>query len=276
MADLKLEIVDRAGWRQVTPLSKALCYVGSDPRCDVVLEAARGGGVAPRHLQLLALPGAAGLRVVNLGDPVTLTGRSGARSLARLATLEIAEGDQIRLGDFTLLLGAGGGPARPPEPERRGTTGGLGAAAAPVAAAVAVSAAPAVNGVNGAHSGGARAIGLELRFPDQPLAPDAFLEGVLIIQNLGDRAGAQFRIEVQGLSAACYEIGPGPILFPNAQKEVLFRLRHPRGPSLPAGRQRFRITVTAPQAYPGEAAAVSQAVVVQPYHAHRVSVTPMD
>ena len=78
---------------------------------------------------------------------------------------------------------------------------------------------------------------------------------------------------VDGLDPACLEIGPGPLLFPNAEKEVPFRVHHPRSPKPPAGDYRLRIRATAPAAYPGESAIVTQMIHVLPYYSHRVRVT---
>lgn len=269
MAEINLVLTSRGGWRQAVKLTKPLALVGSDPRCDVVLDAARGLGAAARHLQLLSVPGQSALRLVNLADAVTVSGRQGLRSLAPRATLDLSDGDQIQVGEFTVSIGGAPGAAAPAvgrEPARPGAASSI-----PPAAPAAPADVPAAQG-----AGQARGIGLELRFPNLPLEPEQSLDGVLLVRNLGDQAGVQFRITVHGLSPECCQVGPAPILFPNAQKEVSIRLRHPCGPSLPAGRQRFRVTVTAPDSYPGETAAVSHAVQVQPYYAHRVVVTPVE
>jgi hypothetical protein len=268
MTEFQVEVFDRSNWRQVITLRKALVQVGSDPRNDVVLDPARGNGALPRHLQLLLAPGRAAPRLVNLGSAVTVAGAQGERDVAPNTVMDLAAGDRVRVGEFTLLIGrlagaaVNGGPAMavpaasPP----------AGAALAPGPAAIPVVARPA----------GIANLAVELKLPDTTLTTGRPLEGTLVVKNLGALAGVQLRIAVEGLPAECYEIGPAPILFPNAQKEVFFRLRHPSGPGLPAGRQRFRVAVTAPDSYPGETAAVLQALTVQSFHRHEVRLTPVE
>jgi hypothetical protein len=277
MSEFQLEVIDRGGWRQAVTLRKALSHIGSDPRNDVVLDAGRGRGVAPRHLQLLVGPGRPAPRLVNLGETVTVAGALGERQVPAHAVVDLAGGDRIKIGEFTLVVGrlVGTGslaaqvPAQStavPVPVPTSAAGG------PTAAPLATSPPAGVPSLAGAAHG----LGLELRLPDSTLTPEQPLEGVLVVQNLGDRAGVQFRIAVEGFPAECIEVGPAPILFPNAQKEVFFRLRHPRGPALLAGRQRFRVVVTAPEAYPGEIAAATKSVQVQAFYHHQVTVKPAD
>ena len=79
-----------------------------------------------------------------------------------------------------------------------------------------------------------------------------------------------FKIEVEGFDSDAYELGPAPILFPDVEKQVLFRLRHPQKPNPPAGDRRLTIRVTAP-AYPGEVATVSQVIQIAPHIKHSLS-----
>jgi hypothetical protein len=93
---------------------------------------------------------------------------------------------------------------------------------------------------------------------------------------VGDRAAVQFKIELEGLDPDSYEIGPGPVLFPNAEKTVTFRLRHPKRPYPPAGPHRITFHVTAPDAYPDERATISQEVEVAPFYRHKTRVVVID
>ena len=102
------------------------------------------------------------------------------------------------------------------------------------------------------------------------MAPDHPLTGSITVKNLGNQTGVQFKLEVDGLDPKYYEIGPAPILFPNVEREIYFHLRHPRSPELPAGDYRITIRATAPEAYPGEAAMVSQMIRILPYYSHEV------
>lgn len=270
MTEFQVEVFDRSNWRQAVTLRKALIQVGSDPRNDVVLDPARGNGALPRHLQLLAVPGRAALRLVNLGSVVSVAGAQGEREVAPQMVMDLAAGDRVRVGEFTLLIGRLAGAA--------GSSGPVTAApvaATPAPAGAAPSPAPAAIPVVASPAGPAN-LGVELKLPETTLTTERPLEGTLVVKNLGASAGVQLRIAVEGLPPECVEIGPAPILFPNAQKEVFFRLRHPGGPGLPAGRQRFRVAVTAPDSYPGETAAVLQALTVQVFHRHEVRLTPAE
>jgi hypothetical protein len=238
-------------------IEKRLIFVGRSPQNDIVLEATDGSGVSARHLQLFVAPGGqAGYRLVNVGDtPVYLSSAAGKPLAPRDPPIDVAEGEQIKVGDFTLILANG-----------QDAAAALGrASTTPVRTETAQQ---LLQGASAkAHS---RAIGLELTLPQRQLDPERPIEGSVIVRNLGDQPAAQFKLVVEGLPDDCYEIGAGPLLFPNAEKEVFFRITHPRGPSLVAGNHRFSIRATAPEAYPEQSATVSQAIQVLPYYRHTV------
>jgi hypothetical protein len=96
------------------------------------------------------------------------------------------------------------------------------------------------------------------------------LEGAVTVRNLGDKTGVQFQLQAEGLEPDCVEIGPAPILFPNAEKEVFFRVRHPQAARPPAGEFRFRIRATAPTAYPGESTTAATVIQVEPFYSHEL------
>lgn len=235
-----LQITDRDGWKKDFPLEKSIVYIGSDPGNDVVLERGRGGGVAARHLQLVPLAAqGSGYRLVNLADADVLLGESGEH-LAPYSFAQVAGGQRIRVGDFTLILKG-------------------------------VLEEPALSLSKGVPKGEEHTsvgIGLRLSLPQTQLAPHRPLEGAVIVRNLGDQTGVQFKLEVQGLDPDCYEMGPGPILFPNAEKTVVLRLHHPEKPTPPAGEHSLTIRATAPDAYPGESAVVSQIIGILPFYHH--------
>lgn len=233
-----VEVTDRDGWRKSFPLLKAIVYIGSDPRSDIVLEAARGGGVGRRHLQLISVGSGAGYRLINMGETEVRLGANRETGLAPRAFVELSPGTQVFVGDFTLNFAG--------EPQ-----------------AASASAAGSTN---------SRSIGLSLNLPQTQLGPAQPLAGSVVVLNQGDKTGAQFKMEIDGLDPACLEIGPGPILFPNAEKEVFFRVQHPRAARPPAGDYRLRIRATAPAAYPGESAFVSQMIQILPYYSHKVRV----
>ncbi|MGC9400152.1 MAG: hypothetical protein ACP5HM_13580 [Anaerolineae bacterium] len=227
-----LEIIDAEGWRKEFPLPGRIAHVGSAPGNTIVLPASRGGGVAARHLQFI-FPETGGCRLVNLGD--TEIGLEGDRTLAPHATMRVGSGQRLQVGAFTLVLrfdaGEGSSEARP----------------TPVTS---------------------RSIGLRIALPTTQLTPTQPIEGAVVVRNAGAQPGVQFHLTLEGLPAACYELGPAPLLFPNAEKSVSLRLIHPRGPTPRAGVQRFTVRATAPAAYPDERAEASQQIEVVPFYAH--------
>jgi len=76
-------------------------------------------------------------------------------------------------------------------------------------------------------------------------------------------------LTVEGLDDDCYEIGPGPILFPGVSKEVRLRLHHPRRPQPPAGPHQICVRATADE-YPGEEAVVTQKIRIMPFYSHEL------
>ncbi|RPI56409.1 MAG: hypothetical protein EHM56_04525 [Chloroflexi bacterium] len=271
----RIEIIDRDGWRKDFPLEKPLLHMGSDARNDIVLDERRGAGVALRQLQLIALAdGRPGYRAINLGEtevPVTSGGPTAAgagesRTLAPRSVTQVADGDCVQLGEFLLIFhlsGAGDRPAAAAaRPER--------APRAPRSETVARE--PAGPGTSQTSA----SIGLRLAFARPVVHPDEDLEGIITVQNLGQEPGAQFRLRVEGLEPDCYEIGPGPILFPQVEKGVYLRISHPRGPAILAGKREVLIRATAPEAYPGESVAVSQAIEFLPYYHHTLRLVQVE
>ena len=285
----KIMIMDRDGWRKEVAVQKSIVYIGSDPANDVVLDTLRGAGVAARHLQLLSLgTGGQGYRVVNLGTSDISVGVG--RSLSPYSSTTVTNGTSIKVGDYTLTLSgldAAVSPASIATPSAAAAgvaaasfsassvSGGAApapamAAAAPAPAgaaapAPAVAAAPAPDDTTASES-----IGLRLNMPDEPLTPDHPLEGTIVVKNQGAKPGAQFKLQVEGIDPTMYEIGPGPILFPNAEKEVVFRVMHSRKASPPAGECRIIVRAVAPDAYPRETATATHTITVQPYYSHKL------
>jgi predicted component of type VI protein secretion system len=232
-----IEVTDKAGWSKVFTLQKTIAYIGADARNDIVLDPDRGTGVSPRHLQLISV--ANGFRMINMGDAEVRLGANAERVVAPRAFLEITAGDRVQVGDFILVVqgGASGG-----------SLGGRDA------------------------DGNSKSIGLTMQLAQTRLDVDKPLQGSVVVRNWGIKAGVQFTLEVDGLDPACLEIGPGPLLFPNAEKEVIFKVHHPRAAKPPAGDYRIRIRATAPSAYPGESAVVSQVIQLLPFYSHKLRV----
>jgi hypothetical protein len=242
-----IEITDKDGWRKEFPLQKSLVHIGCDVRNDIVLAPSRGGGVALRHLQLVAVQGGdVAYRAVNLGDIDISLGASGEKALAPRSATEIVDGDRMQIGDFALIFHFEGGGAR------LGTT-------------------PRLPSQQSSAS-----IGLGLLLSPTSLDPQRPLDGTITVRNVGNMPGVQFRLELEGLDEDCYEMGSGPILFPNAEKSVALRLYHPRRSEMPAGSHEIRIRATAPDAYPGETAIVSQEIEILPYYSHVLRLLTVD
>lgn len=254
-----IRVTDRDGWQHEFALDKALLYIGSAPGNDIVLPIDRGAGVAARQLQLVALgDGDPRYRVVNLGPgEVRLTSGAPSLSAAPLAPRAVgivADGDGLQLGDFSLAFRLGESADVPAQ----GRTGaGQRSAALPR--------------VGSRQSGD---IGLSFHLARAVLEADEMIEGVIAVQNAGDKPGVQFRIELLGLPASCYEMGPGPILFPGAEKQVPLRIHHPRGPDPAAGDYRVMVRVSAPDAYPGQRAEAAATIRVAPFYRHALRFVP--
>lgn len=249
-----LEITDKDGWRKEFPLSRTVTYIGSDPSSDIVLETWHGGGVSARHLQLISLAAEGqGYRLVNLGDAEIGLGASGDKQVAPRSFSPMNDGDRIRLGDFTLVF-------------RAGDAAPLAAPASPVSGGVSSPVAAAALERRETSS----VIGLRLSVPGVRLAADRPLEGTVVVSNLGNKPGVQFKLQVEDWESDCYDLGPGPVLFPGVEKSVLLRLRHSRRPRPPAGEHRFSVRATAPDAYPGESAVVAQVIHIAPFYNHKL------
>jgi hypothetical protein len=257
----RIEITDKNGWQRELPLEKNLIHIGSEPRNDIVLELGRGSGVAPRHLQLVSVQGdRQRYRAINLGDTDILFGDAGDAVLSPRSSADIVDGARLKLGDFTLVFHLG----------RLGREG----VRQPVVPSWAHAAAETA--VQTFEQETSAAIGLRLILPGAPLDPERPLEGSVVVHNLGNKPGVQFKLEVEGLEPDCYEMGPGPILFPNVEKAVFLRLYHPRGPRPVAGDHTIRIRATAPEAYPGESTTVSRGIQILPFYNHALRLMTVD
>jgi hypothetical protein len=240
-------VTDRDGWRKEYPLTKNIIHVGSASNNEIVLDGAHGAGVAPRHVQVIATP--QGARIVNIGNSAIIIGATARNSAPPLAVIDIPSGEIIRIGDYTLTIRTDGSNGHSP-------AASLGAPA------------HGANGGSAAASG--QVIGLRASFPQIQLSPDKPLEGSVLVRNLGDKSGAQFKLEVEGLDPDCYEIGPGPVLFPGAEKPVTLRLFHSKRCKPPAGEYRFQIRAIAPTAYPEASATITVMIYIRPYYRYRL------
>jgi hypothetical protein len=237
------------GWSKDFALQGNLIYVGSAPDNNIVLGPEQGRGVSHRHVQIIATP--EGYRAVNLGDTGFYLGDA---EVEPHFAVDVDDGANLMIGEFGLVFHYDEVP---------GTFNtGMPSVSAPVF---------------GDTPQAGNAIGLALSLPRTIiLDPDEPVDGRVIVRNMGTESGVQFQIELEGLGEDCYEMGPGPILFPNAEKEVFLRLRHPRTPHPPAGEHRIRIRASAPDAYPGQSAVESRQVNIVPYHEHTMRLVDTD
>ena len=234
-------VTDRDGWRKEYPLAKNIIHVGSASNNEIVLDIGHGAGVAPRHMQVIATP--QGARVVNIGTSAISIGATARNTAQPLAVVDIPSGEIVRIGDYTLTIRIDGGNGH----GAAGSAGGGGSLAA-----------------------GGQVIGLRASFPKTQLWPDKPLEGSVLVSNLGDKSGAQFKLEIEGLDPDCCEIGPGPVLFPGAEKPVTVRLLHSKRPKPPAGEYQIQIRAIAPTAYPDASATITQVIYIMPYYRYRL------
>ncbi len=256
-----VEIIDKAGWHKTFPLMKSIVYIGSDARNDVAVESWHGTGLQARHLQMVPSPTSSlGYRLVNMGSSELLLGETGTQTLPPRAAIDLADGDIMRLGELTFIFRCG--------PNGQGVAAVTGAATAnrPGASPSALAAASVAASIRRVNP-----IGLSLILPAVQLMPGQTIDGAIAIKNQGDKTGVQFKIEIEGFDTDAYDLGPAPILFPDVEKQVLFRLRHPQKPNPAAGDRRLTVRVTAPNAYPGEVATASQVLHVLPFIKHRMS-----
>jgi hypothetical protein len=242
----RIEVINKFGWRKDFVVDKPIIQIGRDARNDLVLDDGFENGIAPRHAQLLpSSVNRQGLRLINLSDKdITVYAQGGKSEISVLLTQppsatitprssgEIASGDLVRLGEFSLVFEGGASYSE--------------------------------------------VVKLTLDLPSKALTLDRPLTGVLNIHHVGNKAAVQFKIELEGLDPDSYEIGPGPVLFPNAEKQVSFRLMHPKRAYPPAGSHKITFHVTAPDAYPNERATVSGEIEGAPIYRHKMRVMVMD
>ncbi|NLE44891.1 MAG: hypothetical protein GX620_09235 [Chloroflexi bacterium] len=279
-----IEVVDRQGWRKTFRVDKAIVRIGSESGNDIVLEPWRGAGLSSHHMQLICLPQADGLRrrLVNLGEAVVVVRRDGERTVEPRSVADLEVGDELSVGDFTITYHGDDAESAPHTAPASGegmpSTPQAGAESGPTSAVVAGHPVPTDTSqdVPASREAAARhgqpysaVIGLELHLEGQEIAPGDSLAGTVIVRNLGERTGAQFKLTVEGLDSGFYELGPGPILFPGAARELPIVFHHPRS-TVSAGEHEVRVIATAPEAYPGDRAEAIEKIIVMPYYAHAV------
>ena len=246
---IRIAVSDKSGWQRDFFLNEKLVYIGSALDNHIILDSGRGTGVASRHLQLVLAQGAKpGYRIINLGDSELVLGD---QALAPRAVGALNDQDRLQLGDFLLVFHL--------DEQRLANLPRIQEAILPE------------KEMDTETRQATDDIGIELFLAQTRLQVDLPIEGSVIIRNLGPMPGVQFRLGLKGLPPECCELGPGPILFPDAKKDVLLRLHHPKRPR-PLGNSKHRIYiyVTAPKEYPGQSVEVSQVIDIDPYYHHEL------
>lgn len=242
----RIEVINRLGWRKDFVMDKQIIQIGRDARNDLVLDDGFENGIAPRHAQLLpSATNRQGLRLVNLSDSDIYIYNQGGKQNLNPANLPPASS--------TIT------------PRSSGEIGG--GDMAKVGEFLLIF-----------HGGASysEVVKLTVDLPTKLLSLDRPLTGVLNLHHVGNKAAVQFKIELEGLAPDSFEIGPGPVLFPNAEKQVSFRLMHSKQAYPPAGAHEITFHVTAPDAYPGERATVTAEIEIAPFYRHKTRVVVMD
>lgn len=240
---------DLAQEREYT-IEKAIFFIGSDPGNDIVLTGTLEQGIYPRHIQVIAVD-RGGYRMVNLGL-ANLT--QAEQTIEPRTSVNLTLGVPIQLGPYHVTI---------TDAEAVGSSG-LGYATAPIEPAMAVSDDEPRRTARG------KSMAMTISLSHTLLSMDEPIEGTITLRNLGSQPGVQFQLELEGLEPGSYELGPGPILFPNAEKSTFLRLRHPQKPFPVAGDHRFSVTAIAPEDYPDERAVVVQTIKILPFYKHKL------
>jgi hypothetical protein len=229
----RIQVTDKDGWQKNFMLEqKPIITIGSGPNCDLVLQPKHGEGVSPLSAQVVISVRTGLCQLVNIGETPLIISTANELLLNRLGTISLQEGLVCRMGDFSLAFyGEQTGSTSADTPKRLGLSVGL------------------VNTL---------------------LQTNNSLQGVVTVRNLGDRS-TQVELTLKGLDPDCFEIEPGPFLFPNTEKEVVFHIFH-RSQRPKAGNCQFTIHACAPQAYPGEEAVASRVIEVAPFFQHRMTI----
>ncbi len=242
-----IQVTDSRGWHKETSFDsdKMLIFIGSGRRDDVILDGGRAQDaltVQPRHAQLLLLNkdnATPVYRLVNLADQddqtiqVQVAGQASEQELKAFKAAEIAPGDVIRIGGFTLSLAEG----------TQARTGDV-----------------------------SYVVEVKLLMKSIQLLPGGTLEGTIVLRHKGPRKPAQFQLEVEGLPETACRITPASIsLFPDAIAESTIQIAHPPDFPLEPGSYPFTLRVSAPGAYPGVVAEVQQRLVVQRFYGHTLN-----
>ncbi len=262
-----IKVSDRESWHRAFPLEKKIIHIGSDTRNDIRVTSRQDGQSISWRIQLIALPTSPPqYRLVNLGHTSILLGALGERTLAPRSRTNVTDGEPISVGGDSYIditdgehISVGGGLTL--VLHCSGTISG--------ADGVSPSSYSYAKSKSSKLYGASQNIGLKLVLPHRRLNPNGVIDGCVTVHNRGEKPGVKFNLTVEDLDTDCYKIGAGPVLFPNAEREVFFQLAHPHRSTLSAGERQFHIHATASE-YPEERATVSEIVHILPFYEHEL------
>src|ERR1051326_2596336 len=100
---MKLVIVEKNGWSKSVEIDRAIIRVGNSPANDFQLQSP---AIAPVHLQILySTETASSCKVVNLAQEITVCVAHEMRQLRSYGSVDIHDGDEILLGDYSITFG---------------------------------------------------------------------------------------------------------------------------------------------------------------------------
>jgi len=182
--------------------------------------------IAPLHLQIFYSPQQPqSCKVLNLGTEILISRQGNQQKLDSYTTIELGGGDELSLDVYKIALKL-----------------------------------PVSTGIMRSSS----SIEASLLFAETVLHPDMLNVGILSIKNTGKKQFCQFRVHLSGLTGDCFQIDPAPLMHPDAQEQLHITLFH-RGLYPKAGFQEIKLSVSAPESYPGEEVVICQGIYVMPF-----------
>ncbi|MCB2179914.1 FHA domain-containing protein [bacterium] len=221
---MEIKVTNPKGKTRTEVFDKAIIRIGTDESNDICLSSK---DILPFHLQTLNFKnGEQKNRVVNLTDlSVAITLNQEAYWLGPYAYSEINNGDEVELGDFKLQFNLP---------------------------------------IKGGQVRTSPHFKASLEFPTNVLPSETMLEGILTLHNTGEKAGCQFKIDVEGLPEDCYQIDSIPLLYPSAVENIPFRLFH-QGTAPKVGYQTFFVKLSSPDKYPDHEVVIQHNIYISPY-----------
>ncbi len=219
---MELLLVEKNGWSKPVRIERAITTIGSGSDSNIQLPSTN---INSDHLQLLfSVETPSKCKLVNLASTVSVLSNQTPFQIKTYDSLDLLNGDQIFLGDYTISIKLDSSP-------NRIQTGEI--------------------------------INAELNIRELTLNPGFGIIGLITVKNSGSQSACQFQIEIEGLPEGCYQLDPVPLLYPGGSEEVRLKIFHV-GHAPAAGNHTFYIRVTSPESYPGEECVIDQNIFVTP------------